>query len=60
MRLDKFLSEAGAASRRELKQIVKSGRVTVNGAAVRDPAAQIDPLAQIALDGSVIEAANAE
>ncbi|MBQ7256005.1 MAG: rRNA pseudouridine synthase [Oscillospiraceae bacterium] len=59
MRLDKFLSEAGAASRRELKQIVKSGRVTVNGAAVRDPAAQIDPLAQIALDGSVIEAANA-
>ena len=31
MRLDKFLSELGVASRKELRQIIKSGRVLVNG-----------------------------
>ena len=30
-RLDKVLSEAGVASRRELKEIIRAGRVTVNG-----------------------------
>lgn len=40
-RLDKFLSEAGAASRRELKTILKSGAVQVNGATVTDGAVKI-------------------
>lgn len=30
-RLDKYLSEAGAASRKESKTMVKAGRITVNG-----------------------------
>ena len=36
-RLDKLLSEAGVASRKELKTIIRAGRVTVNGAVIRDP-----------------------
>lgn len=40
MRLDKFLSELGVASRKELRQIIKSGRVLVNGAAVNAPRAR--------------------
>ena len=31
VRLDKVLSELGVASRRELKQMIRSGRVSVNG-----------------------------
>ena len=41
-RLDKFLSEAGAASRRELKAILKTGAVRVNGQVVTDGAVKID------------------
>ena len=41
-RLDKFLSEAGAASRRELKAILKTGAVRVNGRVVTDGATKID------------------
>ena len=30
-RLDKVLSDLGVASRKELKEIIRSGRVTVDG-----------------------------
>ena len=54
-RLDKILSEAGVASRRELKAIVKAGRVTVNGAVVRAPEIKADPAADtICVDGTPI------
>ena len=35
-RLDKILSEAGVASRKELRAIIRAGRVTVDGAVVTD------------------------
>ncbi len=54
-RLDRILSEAGVASRRQLRDIIRAGRVTVNGAAVRDPGAKADPAAdEIAVDGTVL------
>lgn len=37
MRLDKFLSEMGAGTRRELKQIIRKGGVTVDGQVMKDP-----------------------
>lgn len=37
-RLDKILSEAGVASRKELKSLIRAGRVTVDGAVVREEA----------------------
>ena len=43
VRLDKFLADAGIASRRELKAILKSGAVRVNGKTVTDGAAKLDP-----------------
>ena len=43
IRLDKYLADAGIASRRELKAILKSGAVTVNGVPAADGAAKIDP-----------------
>ena len=52
MRLDRLLSELGVASRSELRQIIRSGRVSVDGAAVTAPEKRIDPDAQrICLDG---------
>lgn len=55
-RLDKYLSEAGAASRRELKDLLRAGAVTVNGAVVRDGAVKIDETAdRVCLRGQTVE-----
>ncbi|MDO5445682.1 MAG: pseudouridine synthase [Eubacteriales bacterium] len=52
MRLDKLMSDLGVASRKELKQIIKSGRVSVNGDPVREPDMKLDPENdEVALDG---------
>jgi 16S rRNA pseudouridine516 synthase len=54
-RLDKILSEAGVASRKELKTILRAGRVQVNGQVVRDGAEKFDPeTAEIQLDGTPV------
>lgn len=54
-RLDKMLSDAGIASRKELKAIIKAGRVTVNDTAVSLPEIKIAPEKDvIRLDGTVI------
>ncbi len=41
-RLDKFLADAGLGTRSEVKRMLKGGLVSVNGAAVKDPAVKID------------------
>ena len=46
-RLDKFLCDSGAGTRSQVKVIIKSGRVTVNGAVQKDAAAKIDPASQV-------------
>ena len=42
MRLDKFLVEMGIGSRSQVKQYVKKGTVTVNGAPVKSSDVKID------------------
>lgn len=52
MRLDKFLSVTGKASRSEASKAAKAGRLTVNGRAVRDCSCHIDPESdEICFDG---------
>ena len=54
-RLDKFLSTCGAGTRSQVKVILKSGRVTVDGCPERDGARKVDPAAQtICLDGQTL------
>ena len=54
-RLDKMLSEAGVASRKELKNIIKAGRVTVDGAVVKIPEMKVDEqTADVRVDGQSI------
>ena len=54
-RLDKFLTNAGVATRSQVKAILKTGRVQVDGVSVKDGAVKIDPEKQtVTLDGDVI------
>ena len=54
-RLDKFLTNAGVATRSQVKVILKTGRVRVDGIAVKDGSVKIDPEKQsVTLDGDVI------
>ena len=52
MRLAKFLAHAGVASRRGAEEIVRSGRVTVGGEVVTDPARDVDEGRGVAVDGA--------
>ena len=55
MRLDKYLSEAGVASRKELRAMIKGGRVQVDGETVRSPELRIDAdAAKVLVDGSPV------
>lgn len=53
-RLDKFLCDAGVGSRSQVKQILKTGRVTVNGVAARDGSAKVEANAVVCLDGEPV------
>ena len=54
-RLDKFLTNAGVATRSQIKGILKTGRVQVDGKPVKDGSVKIDPEKQtVTLDGDVI------
>jgi len=51
-RLQKILSTAGIASRREAERLIAQGRVTVNGRAVTELGTRADPIADVvAVDG---------
>ena len=55
LRLDRFLSEAGVASRRELKTIIRSGRVIVNGSIIRNPETKINSdEVSVSIDGKPV------
>ena len=51
-RLDKFLCDSGVGTRSQVKQILKTGRVTVDGKGEKDGSRKIDPAKQtVCLDG---------
>lgn len=59
MRLDRLLSELGMASRSELRGIIKSGRVSVDGAVCRTPEMRVDgERCRIQVDGVEIACKN--
>src|SRR5438132_3201990 len=57
-RLQKILSQAGVASRRASEQLMLDGRVTVNGATVRELGTKADPGDDIRVDGRRITIAS--
>lgn len=56
--LDRVLSQAGAASRKEARQWIAQGRVAVDGRTIQTPDAWVDPKTQrITLDGRRLQQA---
>ncbi len=55
VRLQKYLAEAGIASRRASEQVIVAGRVTVNGEVASQLGAKVDPQHdRVAVDGRVV------
>lgn len=52
VRLDKFLCDCGLGTRSQVKQILKAGRIAVDGVPVRDGSGKLDPEKQsVTVDG---------
>ena len=55
IRLDKLLSEMGFGTRSAGRSIIRGGRAAVDGAAVKDPGAKLDPAAaSVTVDGTPV------
>jgi 23S rRNA pseudouridine2605 synthase len=59
VRLAKFLSNSGVASRRAAEAIVRAGRVSVDGQTVTDPARDVGEDDRVTLDGRPLTAQSA-
>ena len=56
LRLDRLLATLGEGTRAEARDMIRAGRVTVDDQTARDPAAQVDALAQrVCVDGRPLE-----
>ena len=51
MRLDKYMAESAQCTRSESRELIRSGRVTVNGAVCKRPDQQVSEVDDICLDG---------
>ncbi|MBO4506325.1 MAG: rRNA pseudouridine synthase [Lachnospiraceae bacterium] len=54
MRLDKYLADCGIGTRSEVKEIVRKGRVTVNGAVIKDSGAAVSEADSVSVDGKAL------
>ncbi len=55
-RLQKYMAHCGLASRRECEEIIRQGRVTVNGEVVSELGSKINPFTdEICVDGKVLD-----
>jgi 23S rRNA pseudouridine2605 synthase len=54
MRLAKYLAHAGVASRRTSEEMIRDGRVAVDGEIVRSPATTVGESSAVAVDGRVL------
>ncbi len=58
VRLQKFLANAGVASRRKAEELIEAGRVSVNGTVVQELGTKVDPATdRVLVDGRRIESA---
>lgn len=56
VRLQRYLAEAGVASRRASEEIIVSGRVSVNGRVVKELGTKVDPAQHVvAVDGRAVK-----
>ncbi len=56
MRLNRFLSQCGIASRRGSEQVIREGRVSINGHIIRELATQVSDDDRVVVDGKPVRA----
>ena len=54
MRINKYLSQAGIASRRKADDLIRSGNIKVNGAVMKEPGYDVKDEDVVEVNGSVI------
>jgi 23S rRNA pseudouridine2605 synthase len=54
VRLGKFISSAGVASRRASEELIRAGRVTVDNVIATDPARDVDATSTVLVDGQAV------
>ncbi|MDP3427572.1 MAG: S4 domain-containing protein, partial [Humidesulfovibrio sp.] len=55
MRINKYLSECGVASRRGADELILNGRVQLNGVLVQEPGIRVNPVDDVVLvDGKPV------
>src|SRR5437762_2162585 len=59
MRLNRFLAAAGVGSRRRCDELIRAGRVTINGKLCTNFSAQPGPHDHVKVDGKLVSAAPA-
>ena len=59
MRLDKMLSHMGLGSRSQVRDVIRKGRVLLNGAVCRDAAQEVDDQCAVQVDGKTVALATA-
>ena len=57
MRLNRYLSQCGVASRRGCEQIILEGRVSLNGRLVKELATQVESTDEVQVDGKPVKPA---
>jgi 23S rRNA pseudouridine2605 synthase len=55
VRLAKYLAHAGVASRRASEELIRAGRITVDGTPVTSPATDVSGTERIEVDGTALE-----
>jgi 23S rRNA pseudouridine2605 synthase len=53
-RINKFLAHAGLGSRRDCEDLIRAGRVSINGIAVQDLSTRVSPDHKVTVDGKLI------
>ncbi len=57
MRLDKALADQGIGTRKEVRELIAKGRVSVDGETVKQPDLQVSESSEILLDGGMLDLA---
>jgi 23S rRNA pseudouridine2605 synthase len=54
VRLNRFLAQAGVASRRHADELIAAGRVSINGKAIRELGTLVEPGSEVRVDGTPV------
>ncbi len=57
MRINKYIAQAGIASRRKADELIRNGNVKVNGAVLKEPGYDVMPGDKVEINGRPVEAA---